>query len=156
MWQRLFRGLIVGQLCVWGSVGLGAEPAKPPVDFTRDIRPILSNKCFKCHGPDEAERQGGTEGLRLDTEAGAFEDLGGYTVIMRGKPAESELVRRVESSDPDEKMPPAKSGKRLSPQEIELLKRWIREGANYAGHWSYVKPKRPAAAPSQRHFLATE
>ncbi len=114
--QRLFRIMIVGQLGLLASVGLAAEPGKRPVDFTRDVRPILSNKCFKCHGPDESERQGGTDGLRLDTEAGAFEDLGGYAVIVRGKPGESELIRRVESSDDAEKMPPPDSGKKLEPR----------------------------------------
>src|SRR5688572_88082 len=113
----LFSILFVLSFHWLGSLGWADEPT---VDFNRDIRPILSNKCFKCHGPDKAERQGGTEGLRFDTEAGAFEDLGGYTVIVRGKPDESELIRRVESTDGDEKMPPPKTGKQLSAKEIEL------------------------------------
>lgn len=126
------------------SVCFAGEAAEPPVDFNREIRPILSNKCFQCHGPDEAERQGGTEGLRLDTKAGAFEDLGGYTVIEPGQPEKSELILRVESSDSNEVMPPSDSGKRLTAKEIELLKRWVRQGAKYAEHWSYIKPKRPS------------
>ncbi len=126
-----------------GSLGLAGEPV-PPVDFNHDIRPILSDKCFQCHGPDKSERQGGTDGLRLDTEEGAMADVGGYAVIVRGKPEESELIRRISSRDESEIMPPAESGKHLSPQEIERLKRWIKEGAKFARHWSYVKPLRPA------------
>ena len=124
------------------SLGLAGEPART-VDFNRDIRPILSNKCFSCHGPDKSERQGGTDGLRLDTQAGAMEDLGGYSAIVPGKPEDSELVRRVESTEEGEAMPPRETGKRLTREEIELLKRWIREGAKFAAHWSYVKPERP-------------
>lgn len=140
MWGCLLSLLSILSIHWLASLGCAAEPQ---VDFNRDIRPILSNKCFKCHGPDKAERQGGTEGLRLDTEAGAFEDLGEYSVIVRGKPEESELVRRIESTDGDDKMPPPKSGKQLSAKEIELLKQWIAGGAKYAQHWSYVKPVRP-------------
>lgn len=134
---------------VFGGVSLSFA-AEPAVDFNRDIRPILSNKCFTCHGPDEAERQGGTDGLRLDTKAGAFEDLGGYTVIVAGKPDESELIRRVQSTDASEVMPPPETGKRLTAKEIELLKRWIHQGAKYAQHWSYIKPERPALPTVQQ------
>ncbi len=150
MWGRGFFILLMLSIILPVAAGRGEEPGSPAVDFNRDIRPILSNKCFFCHGPDEAERQGGTEGLRLDTEAGAMADLGGYTVIVRGKPDESELVRRIESTDEGEKMPPPTSGKQLTPKEIELLKRWIGEGARFAQHWSYVKPERPAV-PKVKH-----
>lgn len=110
------------------------------VDFNRDIRSILSNRCFTCHGPDEAERQAD---LRLDTRDGATADLGDYAAIVPGKPEASELLKRVSTSDPDLIMPPAGKGKPLSEQEINLLTRWIKQGAEYAKHWSYELPIRP-------------
>lgn len=109
-------------------------------DFAHEIRPILSNHCFKCHGPDQDERKGGKEGsggLRLDTEEGARADLGGLTALVPGKPDESELLTRIVSKESDEVMPPPKSGKRLSPQEIDLLTRWIKAGGKYTKHWAY-------------------
>src|SRR5262249_31666905 len=122
------------------GVGSAAGP-QGKVDFNRDIRPILSNNCFQCHGPDEKERKGG---LRLDTEEGALTDLGGHAAIVRGKPEESELVRRVSAAEKGKGMPPQKTGKKLTPREIELLTRWIKQGAPYAKHWAYVKPTRSA------------
>jgi hypothetical protein len=124
-----------------------SAPAEVPgrkIDFNRDVKPILSNVCFKCHGPDAAERKGGTDGLRLDTPEGAIADLGGYAAIVPGEPEKSALVARITSSDPDEVMPPQGSGKKLSQHEVEILTQWVREGAKYAGHWSYVKPVRSA------------
>ncbi len=123
--------------------GRGAEPASTKVDFNRDIRPILSNQCAKCHGPDPAERKGGTVGLRLDVREDAIADLGGYAAIVPGQPEKSELIKRVVSTDEGEHMPPKGSGKEITPREIDLLKRWIEQGAEYAQHWSYVKPVRP-------------
>jgi len=119
-----------------------AEPGK--IDFNRDIRPILSNNCIQCHGPDAAERKGGTDGLRLDVRDGALADLGGYAAIVPGAPAKSALIERVSSTDPDLVMPPKESGKKLTKREIDLLTQWVKEGANYAVHWSYAKPVRPA------------
>jgi hypothetical protein len=111
------------------------------VDFNRDIRSILSNNCFTCHGPDEKERQAG---LRLDSPEGTVAELeSGQRAVVPGKPAESELIRRVTSPDPDLRMPPAETGKKLSPREIGLLTDWVRQGATYSKHWSYVKPVRP-------------
>lgn len=113
-----------------------AEPAKPTVDFNRDIRPILFNNCVACHGPDENERKAD---LRLDLREEALQD----GVIVPGQPEKSELVARVTSDEPGELMPPAKSGKRLTPQERQLLKDWIRQGADYSRHWAYERPKSP-------------
>ncbi|HEV3136908.1 MAG TPA: PSD1 and planctomycete cytochrome C domain-containing protein [Pirellulales bacterium] len=117
-----------------------AETVVPPVDFNRQIRPILSANCFACHGPDAAERQGN---LRLDTKQGALADLGGYVAISPGKPQYSELVWRIISSDPDDVMPPPDSGKKLTPEQIDLIRRWVFEGAKWQEHWSYSKPARP-------------
>lgn len=112
------------------------------VDFNRDIRPILSNKCFACHGPDEGQR---ATDLRLDRVEGMTAILeSGVTAVIPGKPDESELVARTTSDDPDFRMPPPDSKKQLTPKEIELLRRWVQQGAPYAVHWSYAKPARPA------------
>lgn len=118
-----------------------ARGADRKVDFSRDIRPILSDTCYKCHGFDEKERKGG---LRLDTQEGALAKLEtGSIAVVPGKSAESELVARITSTDPNEMMPPPASGKKLTPQQIELLKRWVDEGASWRGHWSFIAPVRP-------------
>ena len=112
-------------------------------DFNREIRPILSDKCYRCHGPDEHERKGGQNGLRLDTREGAMEDLGGGGfAIVPGQPEKSELLMRVTTDDEEEIMPPIDGGKKLSAAEVDLLRRWIAGGANYAQHWSYEAPRR--------------
>jgi mono/diheme cytochrome c family protein len=119
----------------------GQTPAAKPVQFDRDIRPILSDNCFACHGPDASKRKAK---LRLDTKAGALADLGGHTAIVPGKLDESELISRIESKEADEQMPPAKSGKKLTAQQIDLLKRWVATGAEYKGHWAFEHPlKKP-------------
>ncbi len=110
------------------------ESARPPgsrVDFQHDIRPILSDVCFHCHGPDPEKRKAK---LRLDTEAGAFADLGGYHAIVPGKPSASPLYKRILSKDPEEKMPPPKSGRQLNATQIKLLKQWIEQGAKWQSH----------------------
>jgi len=114
------------------------------IDFNRDIKPILSNQCFFCHGPDQAERQGGIDGLRVDTYEGATADLGGHVAIAPGDVAASTLLDRVASTDDSDRMPPPGSGRPLTESEIDLLRRWIAGGAEYAQHWSYVPPVRPA------------
>ncbi|MBL9139943.1 MAG: PSD1 domain-containing protein [Verrucomicrobiales bacterium] len=130
------------------SPSRAAVPTSPatPVDFNRDIRPILSQNCFFCHGPDENERKGGLKesgGLRLDTATGQRQDLGGYFAVVPGKPETSDLLRRITTSDADDVMPPAASGKRVTPDQADLLRRWIAEGARFSGHWSYERPVRP-------------
>jgi hypothetical protein len=128
-------------LCLVPCTGSKATWADQPIDFNRDIRPLLSNRCLVCHGPDEAER---AADLRLDSFAGATADLGGYAAVVPGDPQASELFVRVTSDDPDLRMPPAEKGPPLKPHELALLKRWIEQGAEYAKHWSYVKPERPS------------
>jgi hypothetical protein len=118
-------------------------PAQDKVDFNRDIRPILSNNCFKCHGPDDKERQGNSEGgLRLDVEEDAKRKLDDGSAIVPGKPEESLLVERIQSTDESALMPPKTSGKQLTASQKELLVRWIKQGAPYAKHWAWVKPVR--------------
>jgi Protein of unknown function (DUF1553)/Protein of unknown function (DUF1549)/Planctomycete cytochrome C len=115
--------------------------AADKVDFNGDIRPILSNNCFKCHGFDDKARQAG---LRLDKRDVAVAPLESGTVaIVPGKSQESELVKRITSQDPDVKMPPPDSGKKLGTEEIANLQRWIDEGAEYKRHWSLIVPVRP-------------
>ena len=125
-----------------GSSAHADEPLKT-VDFRRDIKPILSNACYRCHGPDPAERKGGTDGLRLDTTDGILADLGGHAAVVPGDPDASELIKRVTSTNPDEAMPPG-AGKRLSEREVNLLRTWIKAGAKVSQHWSYVPPVMPA------------
>ena len=112
------------------------------IQFNRDIRAILSDKCFHCHGPDKAHRK---SGLRLDVREDALKPAkSGDTAIVPGKPEESALVARIFSEDKDELMPPEEEHKALSAAQKETLKRWIEEGAEYQQHWAYITPKRPA------------
>jgi hypothetical protein len=120
---------------------LGAEEPMPAVvEFNRDIRPILSDHCFQCHGPDKAKRKAD---LRLDTEAGAFADLGDARAIVPGEPDRSELLHRITTTDRKRQMPPAKSGRKLSERQIQLIRRWIAQGARWQAHWSLIPPRRP-------------
>ena len=114
---------------------VGAEPAT--VDFNRDVRPILFDKCVACHGPDEKQRKAG---LRLDTREGALEG----EAFVPGKPAESAIIERILSHDKDVVMPPPRTGKTLTAADRDVMARWIEQGAKYAGHWSYTAPTRPA------------
>jgi hypothetical protein len=112
------------------------------IDFDRQVRPILSNTCFTCHGPDEANRKAR---LRLDSKAGAFaERRGGYHIIVPGDLAKSELYKRISSSDPAERMPPPRAHKQLKREDAELLRRWIEQGAPWEEHWAFVPPRRPS------------
>ena len=129
-------------LC-WIAHGQVVKAADGP-SFTRDIKGILSNRCIRCHGPDAEDRHGGGEhGLRLDTFAGATEDLGGYAAIVPGDPEASELLVRITDTDADLVMPPPEAGDPLSPHEVDLLRRWIVAGAEYEPHWAYVPISRP-------------
>ncbi|MBS1810698.1 MAG: DUF1549 domain-containing protein [Acidobacteria bacterium] len=112
------------------------------IDFTREIRPILSDKCFACHGPDATAKK---IKLRLDSEGAALADLGrGRHAIVPGQPEKSELIKRITHSDDALRMPPTDSGRSLTRQEIELLSEWIRQGAKWQSHWAFVAPIRPA------------
>ena len=110
------------------------------VEFVRDVRPILADKCYRCHGPDEKQRQAD---LRLDTRVGAFAKRRGVAVIVAGDPDASELLRRVFHSDPEERMPPAAAKVFLSEEEKTTLRRWVESGAQWQEHWAFVPPRRP-------------
>ncbi|NRA96105.1 MAG: DUF1553 domain-containing protein [Planctomycetes bacterium] len=114
--------------------------AQESIDFNRDIRPLLSDRCFHCHGFDAQQRKAG---LRLDTWEGLTGTLKDHHPVVPGKPAQSELVRRINASDVSDRMPPADSGVTLSKDEIALLERWIAEGAPFEKHWAYVTPEAP-------------
>ncbi len=118
------------------------------VDFNRQIRPILSETCYQCHGPDVNKRKAN---LRLDQRDGLFQSAGGTTIVAPGKPDESELFARITADDPELRMPPPKSGSPLSSEQIDVIKRWIADGAEWKGHWSYLPPSRPSVpyAPNQ-------
>lgn len=118
-----------------------AEPPPRTVEFNRDIRPILSENCYLCHGPAKSTRKAD---LRFDQEESAKEDRGGYRAIVPGKSAESVLLQRVTATDKSKIMPPPSTNKKLSPRQIDLLRQWIAEGAVWQQHWAFIKPARPA------------
>jgi hypothetical protein len=120
--------------------GWAAEAALPQVvEFNRDIRPILADNCYACHGPDKNQRKAE---LRLDKEEGAFARRDGYPAITPGKLDKSELYQRITNEDVTQRMPPRKFGKQLAPRQIALIGRWIEQGANWQKHWSLIAPKR--------------
>ena len=138
-------GIILG---CWISILQNSYGQDETVVFNRDVRPILSDRCFLCHGPDRASEQGKATDLRLDDRASAIE----FDVFDFDNPAGSELIARVTSADPEAKMPPPESQKHaLSKAEVAILSQWIGEGAKYERHWSYRSPRRPALpAPGSR------
>src|SRR2546429_1122681 len=143
LWAWIGMGLLVWD----GRIAQAAEPRPrdaPPklrtVEFNRDVRPILSDNCFACHGPDKNKRKAD---LRLDTEEGAFGDRGEVVIIVPGKPEQSELFRRISTTDEKLRMPKAKFGKKLSAQQIDLVRQWILQGAKWQKHWSLIPPERP-------------
>ena len=119
-----------------------ATPGRPDsIRFNRDIRPILSDTCYACHGPDATKRKAG---LRFDDGVVAFEELeSGRRAIVPGDTEASRLIERIEASDPDDRMPPEESGKSLTGEQRAMLRRWIEEGAKWEDHWSFIKPERP-------------
>ena len=134
--------LVVSVLVVFAAPHF-ARGADGKIIFNRDIRPILSNNCYKCHGFDDKERKAG---LRFDTEDGMRKELeSGDRAIVPGKSAESTLIERIMSDDATLRMPPPGTGKELTPPQKALLKRWIDEGAEFKQHWSFIAPTRPVA-----------
>ncbi|MBC7820619.1 MAG: DUF1549 domain-containing protein, partial [Planctomycetaceae bacterium] len=137
---RINRSLGVISICL--SLMAPAHAAESP-SFERDVRPILSRYCFKCHGPDEGQRQ---SGLRLDVRDAAIKSAdSGKVAIAPSKPDASELLRRINLPDGSEdKMPPASTKFELTAEQRDILKRWIANGAEYRPHWAFVAPQRPA------------
>ena len=141
----IFGFPLMGLLLFVGSVS-----AEDKLQFNRDVRPILSNACFHCHGPDEKERK---SGLRFDLESAAFKlAKSGDPVIIKGSAKESELVYRIFlAADDDDHMPPLDSGKSLTNEQKETLRKWIDQGAEYQGHWAFIAPKRPEIPAHAKH-----
>ena len=108
------------------------------VQFNRDVRPILSDACFTCHGPDEGQRKGD---LRLDTKVG-FDDARDIGILPEGRNGDSVLLERITATDPDLRMPPADSGRKLTPKQIAILQQWVKQGAEWQKHWAYIPPQR--------------
>ncbi|MBI3855978.1 MAG: PSD1 domain-containing protein [Planctomycetes bacterium] len=132
------------------SLRAGADEARPEdkspvpdrIQFNRDVRPILSENCYKCHGPDPKAREAK---LRFDTREGIFATLDeGHIAVAPGSLGTSQLWKRITSTDKDEKMPPAKSGKKLTPRDAAVLRKWIEQGAEWQGHWAFIPPAKGA------------
>lgn len=120
---------------------IAQQPSKSAIDYSRQIRPILSDKCFRCHGPDAAERKGG---FRLDQRESAIAKAdSGETPIVPGKPDQSELLKRIHATDADVQMPPPALQKKLTAEEKTLLREWIATGADYQQHWAFIPPRAP-------------
>jgi hypothetical protein len=142
-----FSSLIVAAIAVGSTPLQGAET----VDFAREVLPILSNKCFVCHGPDAKKKK---DVLRLDSYAGATRDLDGYKAIDPANPAKSELIARIK--DTKDPMPPEKAEKKLTVAERDILTRWVKSGGKYAKHWAFVPPKKSVAHKSIDGFIEAQ
>ncbi|HEV3258448.1 MAG TPA: PSD1 and planctomycete cytochrome C domain-containing protein [Gemmataceae bacterium] len=140
-----YLGIALGASLAWDAGAAAAEPPKVrALGFNRDIRPILSDNCYACHGPDKNKRKAR---LRLDSEQDAFADRGGYAPLRPGSPDKSAVYQRITAQDAKKRMPPAKFGKRLSAQQIDLIRQWIEQGARWQKHWSLIAARRPEVAP---------
>ena len=157
-----FRRLSYGRMALaaafvcFGPVGWhpvsAADAGKKTVDFDRDIRPILSDNCVSCHGPDQKHRKGD---LRLDTREGMFGHGKQEGVVKPGSLDESELLHRILSTEKDETMPPPDSNKKLKPEQVEAVKAWILQGAPYKGHWAFEAPVKPALPETDSAWAKT-
>lgn len=155
----MFQFSRIPALALWAIIGfqiscclIAAAAETKPIDFNRDIRPILSDKCFACHGFDKGHRQAD---LRLDVAEGAFDNSRSTIAITPGDISKSEVWSRITTTDPDSIMPPPDSHKELTVAERELIKRWIEEGAPYAKHWSF-EPPQAVAVPNTSHPVHNE
>lgn len=138
------RTLLVGILLLPGLLAAPSSPAAE-ITFNRDIRPLLSENCYSCHGPDKNARKGK---LRLDIATEATATREGRRAIAPGHPEQSEVMKRLRAASPDDLMPPPESHKRLSPEQIALIGDWITQGARYEGHWAFTPPQRPSLPAS--------
>src|SRR5215467_13479619 len=144
------RGLGFRLVLAVSAAGL-CFAAEKPLDFNRDVRPILSDNCFACHGPDDKHRMAN---LRLDTEEGLFADRGSYRIVSPGDPAKSRLLARIGAATPASRMPPPQAGTTLTETQIATVRKWIEQGAKWARHWAFVPPQRPAMPAVQNQKWA--
>ncbi|MBC8164410.1 MAG: DUF1549 domain-containing protein, partial [Bryobacteraceae bacterium] len=146
--------LFAAVLLLSGAVALSGAP---PVDFNREVRPILSDNCFQCHGPDEKHRMAG---VRLDTKEGAFAQTKRGALIVPGKAGNSLLFQRINHAEKGRRMPPPTADRNLNEKQIATVQRWIDEGAAWQTHWAFTAPQRPelpavgAANPIDKFILA--
>lgn len=134
--------LTVTAVCVSSCLAIPVRSAEPiPVDFTRQVQPLLADRCFACHGPDEETRDAD---LRLDLRSSVFERQAGDPLIVPGDPAASVLLQRISSKDPEVRMPPPEATRQLNSKEIDLIRQWIDQGAHWQEHWAFISPVRPA------------
>ena len=154
-WRMTSLRLGLGYLLSLSAVAAGSGNTPVHVDFNREIRGLLSDNCYACHGPDEKARK---TRVRLDQRQAALSPMkSGDCAIVPGAPAKSKLFERISSKDPDEVMPPPKTGKTLTPAQIELFRRWIAEGADWPVHWSFVPPRRaPLPEVKNRRWLRNQ
>ena len=150
--QRFTCGWLAVSFSLAGTA-FAEQPPDSKVDFNRDIRPILSDVCFQCHGPDKNQRKAG---LRFDLKDEFYSDRGGYAMVVPGKLDQSELYSRLIDTDEKQRMPPPEALRQLSKDEIDLFKRWIEQGAEWKGHWAYLKPDRPAVPQLDFSIVAEE
>jgi hypothetical protein len=133
--------LVAGLLLAASGTFAGAADSSQAIRFNRDIRPILSENCFACHGPDSTHRKAG---MRFDRREGLFEKREHGHAVVPGNVADSLIIKHITASDPDELMPPVKSGKKLTDVQKQLITQWVEQGANWEPLWSFVAPSRPA------------
>jgi hypothetical protein len=136
--RRLLRLSVPAGCLLVICLRAAAQDGQSTVSFDRDIRPILSDLCFTCHGPDSQQRK---SDLRLDQREGLFGVRDGQPVVVAGAPVASLLIQRVTSADPDLQMPPPDFERRLSAEQVQVLQRWIQQGAHWTAHWSFIKPQ---------------
>lgn len=152
MARLIALSLIVVVVCAAPAIWAESKPKDDGIiQFNRDIRPIVSENCFACHGPDPGQRK---EGLRFDRNEGWFTPGKNGTFIVKGDPAHSLVYQRITSTDSDEVMPPVKTHKTLTPSQKDLIKRWIEQGACWQPHWSWIPPSRPAMPAAQTETWA--
>ena len=121
-----------------------------PVDFARDIRPLLSDTCYHCHGPDKENQQAD---LRLDLKASLYQVHEGIALVVPGDPAKSLLFQRITAQDPAERMPPEEAPLTLSEAQIQLIKAWIEQGAVWKDHWAFIPPQKKAPLKKKLLFF---
>ncbi len=153
MVDTIRTGMMVVRSVVLGltlSAGILHSAGKPSIDFGRDVRPILSENCFHCHGQDSKKRMAG---LRLDTFEGATEKHGNRTALVPGQPGDSGIVQRITAEQPSRRMPPVSSNRKLTAEQIAVLKRWIEEGGQYSKHWAFQPAQRAALPAADRSWV---
>ncbi len=140
--KRIAACLFVALATAVPATAADPSPSAEAIDYDRQVRPILSKHCYACHGPDAAQLEAD---LRLDQKQTALAELSsGKRAIVPGDPAASQLIARITTDDAAERMPPAEDGEPLSAGQVEILRRWIEQGANWQEHWAYQPVRRPA------------